>query len=204
MARTEVSPRKQPRQARSRATVEAILEATARVLVADGYEAATTNRIAEIAGVSVGSLYQYFPRKEALVAALVERHVREMLDLLGRALVEAARVPIAVAAPRLVRAMIDAHRIDPELHRVLAEQLPQVATLDEVRHVNRTAQGMLSTYLEQRSDELRAIEPDLAAFLIVQAVESITHAAVIEQPDMLERDQLVDEIAELVVRYLRA
>lgn len=64
---TQLDPRRKPRQSRSRATVDAILQATAQVLVRDGYQKATTNRIAERAGVSVGTLYQYFPNKDALV-----------------------------------------------------------------------------------------------------------------------------------------
>src|ERR1700733_5846515 len=86
--RTRTAPRKKPRQGRSQATVDAILVATARVLCATGYDRASTNRIALAAGVSVGSLYQYFPSKEALVAALVERHIDEMTSLVRTKLVE--------------------------------------------------------------------------------------------------------------------
>ena len=74
----KTTPRKRPRQARSKATVDTILAATARVLVKQGFDGLTTNAVAEAAGVSIGSLYQYFPNKEALVAALIERHVEEM------------------------------------------------------------------------------------------------------------------------------
>ena len=71
-------PRKTASQERSRATVDALVEATARILVKEGFDTASTNHIAEVAGVSVGSLYQYFPTKEALVAAVVERHQEEI------------------------------------------------------------------------------------------------------------------------------
>src|SRR5437899_6576406 len=69
-------PRKNASQDRSGATVDALVEATARILVREGFEKASTNRIAEIAGVSVGSLYQYFPSKEALVAAVIDATTR--------------------------------------------------------------------------------------------------------------------------------
>ena len=75
MARKPLTnPRKYASQDRSRATVDALVEATARILIREGFDKASTNRIAEVAGVSVGSLYQYFPSKEALVAALIDRH----------------------------------------------------------------------------------------------------------------------------------
>src|SRR5262249_7474993 len=72
--------RKLPVQERSRVTVEALLEATARILVKEGFDAASTNRIAAVAGVSVGSLYQYFPSKESLVAALIDRHNQQIMQ----------------------------------------------------------------------------------------------------------------------------
>src|SRR6516165_1973024 len=102
--RPRTTPRKKPRQERSQVTVEAILDATARVLCTIGYDRASTNRVALAAGVSVGSLYQYFPSKEALVAALVERHVEEMLRLVRAKIAEVSSAPLPVA----VRTMIDA------------------------------------------------------------------------------------------------
>ena len=98
-----VSARKKPRQARSARVVDDILEAALRVLQRDGPARFTTVHVAEEAGVSVGSLYQYFPSKEALVAALVERHVAQMTSLVKGKLAEVATAPLEVA----VRTMID-------------------------------------------------------------------------------------------------
>ena len=72
--RPKTTVRKRPRQERARVTVDALLDATAQVLIKDGYDGLSTNRVAAVAGVSVGSLYQYFPSKEALVAALLDRY----------------------------------------------------------------------------------------------------------------------------------
>ena len=93
-ARARTIPRKTPVQERSRDTVEAILAATARVLVKEGYEGASTNRIAVAAGVSIGSLYQYFPSKEAVVAAAIERHTQELSQVVLRALLDVSGRPI--------------------------------------------------------------------------------------------------------------
>src|SRR5580658_10125349 len=95
--RPRTAPRKKPRQGRSLATVDAILDATARVLCTTGYDRASTNRIALAAGVSVGSLYQYFPSKEALVAALAARHMAAMTALVTAKLSEVAKAPMADA-----------------------------------------------------------------------------------------------------------
>src|SRR5215831_2912861 len=100
--RPVTSPRKMAAQERSRATVDALLSATARVLVRDGYDHASTNKIAEAAGVSIGSLYQYFPSKEALVAAVIDRHMGEMMAVVRASLIRVAGLPLPEAARELV------------------------------------------------------------------------------------------------------
>src|SRR5215813_10517597 len=130
-------PRKSASQERSRATVEALLDATARVLVREGYARASTTRIAAKAGVSVGSLYQYFPNKEALVAALVARHNREMLQLIRDALDKVASLELGRAMRELVAATLDAHLVDPALHRIFAEQVPRMGQLAKIEALQR-------------------------------------------------------------------
>jgi len=199
-------PRKRASQERSRATVDALIEATARILVKEGFDKASTNRIAEVAGVSVGSLYQYYPGKEALVVAVIERHNQELMQVVRGALAEVASQPIEKAVRRLVAAAIDAHRVDPKLHRVLAEQLPRTGRLENVETFNREAHALFKGYLESRSDELRIVDVGLAAFVCVTSIEALTHTAVLHRSEMLT-DQavgtLVDEATRLVVGYLQ-
>ena len=138
MARKPLTnPRKQASQDRSRATVDALIEATARILVREGFDKASTNRIAEVAGVSVGSLYQYFPGKEALVAALIDRHNQKIMRAVRGELAEAMHLPVEQAVRKLVAVAIKAHRIDPRLHRVLAEQIPRVGRLEKIATFNQ-------------------------------------------------------------------
>src|SRR5215468_11850194 len=105
MARkVHTNPRKSASQERSRLTVNTILEATTRVLVKEGYDKASTNKIAAVAGVSIGSLYQYFPSKEALVAAVIDRHTHELTQVVREGLIKVAARSIEVAAHELVSA----------------------------------------------------------------------------------------------------
>lgn len=121
-----LEPRKKPRQRRAQATVEDVLAAAAQVFEALGYAAGTTNRIAERAGVSIGTLYQHFPSKEALAVALIERHLAEGMRRLNE------RVGSAVAEPRTLRetvqlfveGMIAPHDERPRLQHVLLEETP--------------------------------------------------------------------------------
>lgn len=199
-------PRKTASQERSRATVDALVEATARILVKEGFDKASTNRIAEVAGVSVGSLYQYFPCKEALVAAVIDRHHDEIMRVVRSALTHAASQPIERGVRTIVAAAIAAHRIDPKLHRVVAEQIPRTGRLEYVESLNREGLALLETYLESRRDELRVTDIGLAAFVCGSAIEALTHNAVLHGDGVLTKgaaDRLVDEATRLVTRYLQ-
>jgi AcrR family transcriptional regulator len=115
--------RKQPQQARSHATTEAILDATAHILGERGWAVCTTNAVAERAGVSIGSLYQYFPNKLALVEAVRRRHFDEVLAVLGAA--ADTRISRTRRIEALVDGMIDVHSRFPAAHRVLLEEAPR-------------------------------------------------------------------------------
>lgn len=184
--------------------VETLLDATARVLRREGYDRASTNRIAAAAGVSIGSLYQYFPNKEALVAALVARHNREMLDLLRDALKEVASLDLASAIRKLVKASVDAHLVDSALHRIFAEQVPRMGQLAKIEALQQETFQMVRSYLETRRSEISVRDLDAATHISVTAVEALTHEFVINKPDALEgdRERFIDEVARLLVGYL--
>jgi len=200
------NPRKHASQERSRATVVALIEATARILVREGFEKASTNRIAREAGVSIGSLYQYYPSKEALVAAVIDRHNQQRMQVVRDALAEVAALPVEKAVRRLVAIAIEAHRIDPKLHRVLTEQIPRTGRLKNVETFSRETYALVQAYLEAHRHELRAVDPELAAFVCATSIEALTHAMVLHRSDTLSDKAaatLVDEATHLLVRYLR-
>jgi AcrR family transcriptional regulator len=205
MARRPLTnPRKEASQERSRATVDALVEATARILVREGFDKASTNRIAEVAGVSVGSLYQYFPSKEALVAAVIERHRQEIMQVVRGELALAANQPMEQGVRTLVAVAVKAHRVDPKLHRVLAEQIPRVGRLEKAETFNRENYALFRAYLESHRDEIRAADLELAAFICVTAIEAVTHNAVLDHKMVSEEamDALIDEATRLVLGYL--
>ena len=202
----QTNPRKLASQERSRSTVDALLEATARILVKEGYDQASTNRVAEVAGVSIGSLYQYFPSKEALIAAVIDRHTQEVSQVTRNALVKVAARPVEVAAREFVSVAIDAHRVNPKLHGVLSEQIPRVGRLENIEASVREGYALVRGYLEAHRDEIDVADLDLAAFVLVTVVEALTHAAVLRRPDILadgKARHFVDDVTRLLVRYLR-
>ena len=118
------TPRKRPKQDRSQATVEAILIAAAHILTENGYNKFTTNRVAELAGVSIGSLYQYFPNKESLIFALGEHHANEMAQIAQQHLGNLEESSIIDVLRQIIKAVLAAHpdlrdslrQVEPFLH----------------------------------------------------------------------------------------
>src|SRR5579885_732818 len=204
--RLQTSPRKMASQERSRMTVDALIEATARILLSEGYDRASTNKIAEVAGVSIGSLYQYFPSKEALVAAVIDRHTQQVSQATRSAIVRMAASPIEIAAREFVSLGIRGHRVNPRLQAVLSEQIPRVGRLENMEANLREGYALVRGYLEAHRDEIEVSDIDLAAFICVTVVEALTHAAVLHRPDILtgeKASKFVDDVTRLLVRYLQ-
>jgi AcrR family transcriptional regulator len=181
--------------------VDALLEAAARVLVEDGYEGATTKRVAEVAGVSIGSLYQYFPSKEALVGGLCER-LAERVTLLCEGLRARRGEPLERAVPDLVRGMVAVYAANPRLQRVLVEQLPRLEGLEVLRDAEARMESIIRGELAQLREGLRPQNVELAVFVLLRAVRSVTWSAVLERPELLEDPALVEELSALVLGYL--
>lgn len=199
-------PRKRPQQARSQRTVEAILQAAAQVFSRRGYAATTTNHIAERAGVSIGSLYEYFPSKDALLAALMEAHIAEGEAALTAAAAEVAgrTSDLAGTVRHLVRTMVALHARDRDLHRVLFEEAPLSRRLRQTLHevearIVDAVIGLLDAH-----PEVRVADVGLAASIAVHTVESLTHDLVLHAHRDVDIDAYTSEIVRLVTRYLTA
>ena len=159
------TPRKRPQQARSRATVDAILIAATYILEHDGWSQFTTNRVAEKAGVNIASLYQYFPNKEALIEALRRLHIDETRRAFVAASFDAGDVMTSV-----VRAVIAAHRASPTLHRRFVEELPREMAGPSAECVNDpTVQGVARRLVAHMPD------PELSLFMMQTALHAVVH-----------------------------
>lgn len=201
-AKKRPTPRKEPSQDRSRATVDTIIDAAARILVKDGYDAFTTNRVAEKAGVSIGSLYQYFPNKEALLSELMRRHTEELEKGVEEMVERAKSAPLA----DVVRAAIDhnvrLHLVNPALHRKLSDEVPSLGPLDwEAAFAERTIKRVRQV-LEACRDEIVVEDLDLAVYILTHTVEALIHNSVTERPDDLKSGKLTDEVTRMLLSYL--
>jgi AcrR family transcriptional regulator len=195
--------RKQPRQARSRQMVERIVDAGREILLADGYDAFSTNRVAAAAGVSPGSLYQYFPDKTAVVDVVIDRYWDEVAERVAAALADR----ISETGPAMVRdtadALVSALEADRPLLRVVAEELPVASNRDRRGLLEQRVRELMAAYLAARPGASRRPDPAVAAWVLVLALENLAMRWVLDQP-RISREQLLDEIVALVGGYLLA
>ncbi len=195
-------PRKEPRQARSQQMVDLILEATARVLAKNGYARTNTNLIAERAGVSVGSVYQYFPNKDSLIVAVHERHARQMVRVIDTILSGSGNGTLREQIAAMVRAWLAAHLVDPELHRVLERDLPFLDPPHDGNPSDQSIFDRVRRLLEERCDQITLTDRGLATWVVVNMVKSLVHAAVIEPPRLAALADIECAITDAVMGVL--
>jgi len=196
-----LQPRRKPRQVRAELTRERILTAAAHVFAEHGYAAGTTNRIAERARISIGSLYQYFPNKDAVLAELLVRHIdrgtwtqADQLDLSAGTLEATVRA--------LVRDAIDNHSDDPQLLRIMIEEAPvSQELLDTIGRHEKNRVGQVRDLLARHPD-VGVQDLDSAAELIVFTVEVNTHK-LMAYPRTDRVETFENELVDMVTRYLR-
>ncbi|BEP40307.1 TetR/AcrR family transcriptional regulator [Variovorax sp. V15] len=192
--------RKAPRQQRSRVTVDAIVEAATRVLARRGWARFTTNEIAAVAGVSVGSLYQYFPDKLAIAEAIRQRHLDEVLAALNGSDADVdASAPLSRRVERFVDGVIAAHSVDQALHRVLVDEVP-LAARSTYPEFEAEYQRRYRALVVESGGPGDGADADIAARMLSSAVEGAVHAAA--RRGDLDARAMRTELLRLVLAYL--
>ncbi|MCB0862515.1 MAG: TetR/AcrR family transcriptional regulator [Solirubrobacterales bacterium] len=190
-------PRREPRQARSRDMVERIVEGAIRVLVSDGYHEASTNRIARQAGVSPGSVYQYFANKEEIVDAISVRMIAATALEMEPALRESAALPPTEAVPKVLGAALDSLQARSGLLRAMVDYLPA----DEQR---RNLSGLSARLADRVHAGLAATgessleEAERRTWMIVEVCQSLLVRYVLDEPGF-GREEFLGDLSTLVI-----
>lgn len=185
---------RQPLQQRARDTVEVIIQATAQILSREGPDRLTTNRVAETAGVSIGSLYQYFPDKAALIEAVRVRFEQTFRKRFLAASEHARNQPLPDAIATFVRMLVAIHAEDLLLHNAVSNAVP-----DSERAL---IEQLIAGYLSSRRDELRRPDLQLAAAVTLDVSEALIHGVALRNPERLSDEAFVAEVTDVIVRYL--
>lgn len=205
MARQKgIDPRKSPIQERSRFTVEQIVLAATQIFSEQGYAGATTNHIAERAGVSIGSLYQYFPNKETILVTLAKRHIEIAGNMLmglvdGRNLLE---TDLTDLLRLFIRETLELHTGNPRLNYViLAEAVWSAEAMEQVHELEDQFIDRLALTLDTHR-QVSVKNSRHAAYILVHMIKDLAHEFVIHPPPGMSEEEFVEEMVELVRGYL--
>lgn len=181
--------------------VERIIAAGQRVLLRDGYGSFSTNRVAEEAGISPGSLYQYFSDKQTILAAVVDRYSDDLAAQLTAVLTDHLGKP----GPALVRAtldsLMDALAENVEFLRLVVEQLPRAHHVGKTAAIEARIGDLVAAYLHINPPRSRVHDPATSAWILVRTVEHLAVQYVLDAPP-IPRDVFVEELATLVLAYV--
>ena len=198
-----LTPRKSPVQQRSSATVDAILEATIQVLLREGKERLTTTRVAERAGVSVGTLYQYFPNKSSLLQATLRRHLDEVSETIRRVCAEQRNNPIAEMVESLIQAFFAAKMRDPKISAALYSVSSDVDGWRIAQQTSKRALKEIVSLLETAPEPLTK-EPELIASMLQSMLNGVSRKLLESPAPEKNFPSMLQELLFLAEVYVQA
>jgi AcrR family transcriptional regulator len=192
--------RKLPQTERSADTVAVILMGVERVLERHGPGGLTTNRVAEVAGVSIGTLYQYFSNKESLIAALQDRYFQHTVGFCRAVLANAHSVPMPMLVERMAAALVEAYAGQRPIHQWLVELRSAAGFHARWREEVDKLTADLAAFVEARTD-LQIPDPRATAFVLVHSIEGVINAAA-ERDHRLDVPAIADAMTAMLSCYL--
>lgn len=194
-------PRKLPTQPRADFTYNAILDAAAQVLCTQGYDKASTNRIAERAGVSIGSLYEYFPSKEAVFCALKNRCSEIEFQHVTQALLSATELPIKDLMRLLVKKGIEAVQLHPDILTALQNEVPTHIIREKSTSLFAEFFAVSFKYAAEHQVQLRKTDLDAAIWIGAHVPALLIGHTLVTEPERLSSQSFEDELYDLMSRY---
>jgi AcrR family transcriptional regulator len=198
-----ISLRKQPKQARSSQLVEAVLEAAAQVLAKEGAQRFTTARVAEKAGVAVGSLYQYFPNKAAILFRLQADEWRQTHALLQDILEDAGRPPLE-RLRALVHAFIRSECEEARMRGALHDAAPLYRDAPEAKQTRESGKRIMQAFMQEALPDAAKTTHELAASLVKSTLSAVGQRFSESPRTAAEIDRYADALADMFCAYLQA
>src|SRR5688572_11803507 len=196
------SKRRTPRQARARATIATIFEAAIQILERGGYEALTTNRIAERAGVSVSTLYQYFENKDALQLALAEHVLSLHRASVGKLMAESPPSAPDESDRHVIRSVLAAISKHSRLYRMTIEMMIARGRSKELAAPSRDIEQLLVQHAARFLPEVKRPPSPVALFVLTRAIQGVMHAALREGMPFMGTQEFEDEITRVMRGYV--
>lgn len=193
-----------PIQSRAKVTSDAILEAAEIIVLNEGYEKATTNYIAEKAGASIGSLYQYFPNKDAIISALIEQTVSRIANGTRAVLRESIELPLEQASRATYEYLLHQFRENKVLLYSISKQTPELVELTKNLSIEKFTHSTNRALLEQHRDEIVVEDIEQALIILEIAVLANMRRYILENPAGMTDQEFIDSMVRLSTGYLTA
>jgi AcrR family transcriptional regulator len=200
--RARTAQRRAPSQKRGEHTIDVLLQATELAIVRHGFHGSTTNRIAEIAGVSIGTLYHYFPTKESLVQAVVHRMWREEYEAMSAQMTLLVDAPLDVTIREVAKTLVGVVGKRRELVRRWYSEASHLGDLQTGLDMSQAAAKMVERALEERREAVRPGDLAFAADLVVKTALAVARTGSRDYPEKLASGALAEELGEMLARYL--
>lgn len=197
------APRKGPRQQRSRVTVDSIMQATLELVGKDGFHALTTTRIAARAGISVGSLYEYFPNREAILLSLFESTSSAVANSARRIVLDILDLPVEQGIPKSIEALLSVHGANKLVLLDLVSEMPELKLAHHPVSYDNLVRSSVSTYLQHLGADLSPKEMERRLFFIKQILMGCIRQYLQHPPTRTSRREFIDDLSRILVPYIR-
>ncbi len=194
--------RRQPTQERAQSKIEHIFEAATRIIDEDGLEGLTTNRIAEVAGISIGTLYQYFDNKSSIIYVLGKREMTAVTDkIIATLTLAASGTPIDLTKV-LIDAVFNAFNGRSKVHRVLLENAFAQGRVTSVDSSPNLIAGLLASYSFSNAEgQVLRLSP-AQAFVLTHAFTGVTRAAVALKANEIPPEEIKNALQLLIKSFV--
>jgi AcrR family transcriptional regulator len=200
--KNELSRRKMPKQERARATAKAITQATQQLIIKKGYENVTTTRIAKAAGISAGSLYQYFPNKQAIIKTLIQETVNDAAAQIRNKLRDLMEVPLESALHQIIALLFQIYKENAFIFVQIFEYVPEIKEFTKNIKLDIYTYSTNLAFLEQHQDEITVTDFPTALPIIVRSTVQDIECFLTEKTTDMTEEQLVNELTQKAVNYL--
>lgn len=198
-----LSLRKEPNQSRSQDTMESIVKATAHILEKEGFEKTSTNKIAAKAGVSIGSLYQYFPTKESILALLMDKFMRSEIEMIDKILSEHKSSTLEQTIRSIITATLSSKKRNKRFTKMFAQKIFGFNKMDALKKVDDYMMEQFKIYIKPFEKEIRMENLDMSLWICIQCVKLVPVAVMFQDNYDLDDPKITDELVHLVYQYLK-
>lgn len=201
--KTGLSLRKEPNQSRSQDTMESIVKATAHILEKEGFEKTSTNKIAAKAGVSIGSLYQYFPTKESILALLMDKFMRSEIEMIDKVLSEHKSSTLEQTIRSIINASISTKKRNKRFTKIFAQKIFSFNKMDALKKVDDYMMDQFKIYIKPFEKDIRMENLDMSLWISIQCVKLVPVAIMFQESYDLDDPKMSDELVHLIYQYLK-